>query len=127
MGDALPDRERDARRHRVAIAPGEPEHLLKLFRNGEEVDSVPIDSPGGTHEFRAETTGRYRIQLENDGVIVALTSAIWVPEPGGRARDGRGGVRARLDAGARVAGASQRAIGAPSDAVAVSTAGSRSA
>ena len=83
MGDTLPDSSATLDASVFAIAPGEPEHVLKLFRNGEELDAVAIGSPGGTHAFRAESSGRYRIQLEREGVIVALTSAITVPEPGG--------------------------------------------
>lgn len=62
-------------------------HTLVLVRDGVDADTAPIDAPGGEHEFRAETPGRYRIELvrPTDSWIVALTSPIWVPEPGAAA------------------------------------------
>jgi hypothetical protein len=68
------------------LAPGEPTHYLRLYRDGEATDEVAIDSPGDVHAFRAETPGRYRIQLERPrdsqpDVIVALTSSVTLPEP----------------------------------------------
>ena len=59
-------------------------HTLVLVGDGADVDTVPVEAPGAEHEFRVETPGRYRVELlrPGDGWITALTSPIWVPEPG---------------------------------------------
>jgi hypothetical protein len=86
MGDAIPDSAATLDATVFNLAPGEPAHTLKLYRDGEAIDEVVIDSPGDIHAFRAEIPGRYRIQLERPrppkpDLIVALTSSVTVPEP----------------------------------------------
>jgi hypothetical protein len=80
MGDALPDRSATLHATVIGIAPAEPVHELKLVRNGAAVESLEIAPPGGDHAFRAERPGRYRLQLEREGVIQALTSPVYLPE-----------------------------------------------
>ena len=87
MGDALPDSAATLDASAFGLAPGDPTHLLRLYRDGELIDEFPIEAPGDSHAFRAETPGRYRIQLERlrppkPALIVALTSSVTVPEPG---------------------------------------------
>ena len=88
MGDAIPDTSATLDATVFGIAPGEPTHLLRLYRDGVLEDEVSVDAPGDTHAFRAEVPGRYRIQLERSrppspDLIVALTSSVTVPESGG--------------------------------------------
>jgi hypothetical protein len=79
-GDALADRSATLRASVLGLAAGEPPHRLELVRNGTAVEAVEVATPGGTHDFRAETPGRYRLELEREGVIQALTSPIYLPE-----------------------------------------------
>jgi hypothetical protein len=86
MGDAIPDLAATLEATAFGLLPGEPTHRLKLYRDGEVADAVSIDPPGDTYAFRAETPGRYRIQLEiprppKADLIVALSSSVTVPEP----------------------------------------------
>ena len=95
MGDAIPDRSATLTATVSGIDPAANQHFLKLFRNGALVESVPVDAPGGVHEFRAESPGRYRVQVERDrktptnqtiaDLILTLTSPVYVPEAGGAA------------------------------------------
>src|SRR5262249_26510960 len=57
-------------------------YVLDLVRDGVQIDSTPVVAPGGSHDFRADVPGRYRIQLERDGLLIVLTSPVYVPEPG---------------------------------------------
>ena len=72
------DPRRDGVRHRARRA-----HASAAAVSRRRVDRrAPIDAPGDSHAFRAETPGRYRIQLEQPtALIVALTSSVTVPEP----------------------------------------------
>jgi len=91
MGDSIPDRSATLVATVSGIEVGAKQHFVKLFRNGVLTDSVPVDAPGGVQLFRAESPGRYRVQLERDrktpmnqtlaDVIVVLTSPVYVPEP----------------------------------------------
>jgi hypothetical protein len=85
MGDAIPDRAATLTASVSNVPAGSVPHILRLMRNGEQVDAAPISAPGDTAEFRAERWGRYRIQLEEAGEdderILALTSPVYVPEP----------------------------------------------
>lgn len=86
MGDTLPDAAATLDVTVYGPEPGEPTHVLRLYRDGEPIDEASIDSPGGVHAFRAETPGRYRVQLERPrdsqpDLIVALTSSVTLPEP----------------------------------------------
>jgi hypothetical protein len=95
MGDSIPDHSATLVATVSGIEIGAKQHFVKLFRNGVLVDSVPIDAPGGVQLFRAESPGRYRVQVERDrktpmnqtleDVIVVLTSPVYVPEPGAAA------------------------------------------
>ena len=92
MGDSIPDHSATLVATVSGIEIGANQHFVKLFRNGVLIDSVPIDAPGGVQLFRAESPGRYRVQVERDrktpmnqtlaDVIVVLTSPVYVPEPG---------------------------------------------
>jgi len=95
MGDSIPDRSATLVATVSGIEIGAKQHFVKLFRNGVLIDSVPVDAPGGVQLFRAESPGRYRVQVERDrktpmnqtleDVIVVLTSPVYVPEPGAAA------------------------------------------
>ncbi len=115
MGDAIPDRSATLVATVSGIEVGADQHFLKLYRDGTLIDSLPIDAPGEIHDFRAETPGRYRIQVERDrktlfdpaavDVIVALTSPVYVPEAGSAlstfaAVCALGALRARRQSGA---------------------------
>jgi hypothetical protein len=68
------------------IAPGEPTQFLRLYQDGVVIDEFAVEAPGDSHAFRAETPGRYRVQLEQPrppqpDLIIALTSSVTVPEP----------------------------------------------
>jgi len=92
MGDTIQDRSATLAATASNITDASKQNFLKLFRNGMLVETVPIGAPGGVHEFRAETPGRYRVQLERDrktptnqnlaDLILTLTSPVYVPEPG---------------------------------------------
>jgi hypothetical protein len=109
MGDAIPDPAATL----TAIASNVPAdgvpHVLKLMRDGVEIESVAVPAPGDTVEFRAEEPGRYRIQLEeageDDDRILALTSPVYVPET---TAPGLGLAAAAALAGLRTAGGSPR-------------------
>jgi hypothetical protein len=88
MGDALPGPATLTATAFDVPANGVP-HVLRLMRDGVEIDAAAIPAPGDTVEFRAEQPGRYRVQLEaageSDDRILALTTPVYVPEPGARA------------------------------------------
>jgi len=84
MGDTIPDGA--ANLHvtvtNVFLEEAELPNVLRLLQDGVSVEQVDVVAPGGDHVFRAGMPGVYRVQLERaDGTIVALASAIAVPEP----------------------------------------------
>ena len=82
MGDAIPDAAANLTATVLNLGPTESTHALWLVRDNVEIESVDVDPPGLEHVFRAGTPGHYRVQLRRpDGTIVALTSAVTVPEP----------------------------------------------
>jgi propanol-preferring alcohol dehydrogenase len=82
MGDAIPDLGADLTATVLNLDVAESTHTLSLVRDNVELESVDVDPPGIEHVFRAGTPGHYRVQLRRpDGTIVALTSAVTVPEP----------------------------------------------
>ena len=82
MGDTILDTAATLTATVLNLDLAEEPHTLRLLRDGESIDTYQVLPPGDVHAFRAETPGLHRIQLErSDGVIVALTSAIRVPEP----------------------------------------------
>lgn len=85
MGDSVAGPGADLHVTVSNIALDEDTHTLVLIRDGEDIDTAPVDAPGDEIEFRADTPGRYRVELvrPSDSWIVTLTSPIWVPEPGG--------------------------------------------
>jgi hypothetical protein len=88
MGDAIPDPSATLTATVSNVALGSPAHELRLIRDGQPVAQVEIAPPGSEHEFRAETPGRYRLELWSLGPLtelMALTSPIYVPEPGSSA------------------------------------------
>jgi len=81
VGDTLyaPSAELTARV--LGVAADAPAHTLHLLRDGEPVQSFPVDSADATFTLRVTGPARYRLQLQRGDVIVALTSPIWL-EPG---------------------------------------------
>jgi hypothetical protein len=87
MGDAIADHAATLDAMAFGLAPDDPTHFLRLYRDGVQVDEALIAPPGDSHAFRAETPGRYRVQLARarppkPDLIVAITSTVFVPEPG---------------------------------------------
>jgi hypothetical protein len=83
MGDAIADPAATLHAVVSGLAPEDDDHELVLIRDGAVLDAITVSQPGAEHDFRAETPGRYRLQLESAaGTIVAMTSPIYVPEPG---------------------------------------------
>ncbi len=90
MGDTIADRSATLSVTVSGVEVGGKQHFVKLYRNGVLIDSRDIDGSGGDYEFRAESSGRYRVQVERDrttvtnptavDVIVVLTSPVYVPE-----------------------------------------------
>src|SRR5690606_11936271 len=86
MGDAIPDRAATLSAS-VLNLPAKPQpHLLRLIRDrSERVEEVDVTTDGTEHAFRVERPGAYHLELVDTGlatgVVVAVTSAIRVPEP----------------------------------------------
>ena len=82
MGDTIPGPGADLHATALNLPDDGSSYALDLMRDGVEIDSAPVATPGGSHDFRADGPGRYRVQLERDGLLIVLTSPVYVPEPG---------------------------------------------
>jgi len=86
MGDAIPDPSGTLRAEVLNVPGGAAGYHLTLYRDGEAVDDVAVPLPlvppaSFVQEWRAETTGIYRIELADPVFVQALSSSIRVPEP----------------------------------------------
>jgi hypothetical protein len=78
MGDTLAGTSASFKATVSNLPEGAPPHTLILLRDGEEIDSIPVEAPGIEHRFRVAGEGRYRLQLQRGAVIVAVTSPIYL-------------------------------------------------
>ncbi|MEW6268930.1 MAG: CehA/McbA family metallohydrolase [Thermodesulfobacteriota bacterium] len=86
MGDTLYARSAELTAHVFGLAADAPTHTLHVLRDGEVIESFPVDGPEATFALRVAGAARYRLQLQRGDVVVALTSPIWLEPPGAAPR-----------------------------------------
>jgi hypothetical protein len=86
MGDTLYARSAELTARVLGLAQDAPPHTLHLLRDGEVVESLPVQGREATFAFRVAGPARFRLQLQRGDVIVALTSPIYLEPPGATSR-----------------------------------------